>query len=59
MELYDINMTDVVNYYIGEFVQSTGCTKAEAKKLFLNALMYNVVINEVTDMMVYLKGEAK
>ena len=55
-ELTDLTMTQVVNYYTNRVSEKRNITKSLAKKLFQNALMYNIVINEVEDMMDFLMG---
>ena len=55
-ELTDLTMTQVVNYYTNRVSEKRNISKSLAKKLFLNALMYNIVINEVEDMMDFLMG---
>lgn len=54
-ELYNLTMTQIVEMFVNEYSETRHCKKAEAKKLFLNALTFNVVANEVTEMMDCLK----
>lgn len=55
-ELENLTMTQVVNYYANRVSKQRNISKSLAKKLFLNALMYNWVRNEIEDMIDSLMG---
>lgn len=58
MELYDFTATEIINYIVNKQVEEKGISKALAKKLVLNALSYNVVIEEIENQIDYLMEEA-
>ena len=58
MNLENYSMTDVLNYYIDYVMNECDIgieSKAEAKKLIINALTYNVVREAVVEQVVFLK----
>lgn len=55
--LNDWTMKEITDYYI-DYIMNTcelATSKAEAKKLFLNALAYNVVRESVVEQVEFLK----
>lgn len=46
-ELYDYTMKDVMDYHVERIATKKNVSKKLAKKLFINALLYNVVVEEV------------
>lgn len=53
-ELYDIQMGQATEYLVGEIAYQFDVTKKLAKKLLANALMYNVVREEVLEQVAFL-----
>ena len=54
--LKDLTMTQVVNFYADSISKDKDISKSLAKKLFLNALMYNLVYNEIEHQINFLMG---
>lgn len=59
VELYNIKVSDAINHLVDDVLadqeqQGVTLTKAQAKVLVLNALMYNVVSCEVCNQVRYL-----
>ena len=61
IKLEDYTMNDIINYYTDYLVNECGiaANKAEAKKLFLNAMSYNVVREAIVEQVMFLKKEAE
>ena len=59
MELYNITATQALEYIIDKQVEEKGISKALAKKLVLNALLYNVVIEAIEEQVDYLAEAAE
>lgn len=56
-DLYDLNTTDALGYAIEEVMnEHPELTKTQAKKLVLNALVYNCVVAEITGQVNFLLG---
>ena len=56
-ELYDLTATEVIGFLVDDVMaQHKGLTKKEARKLVLNALIYNVVTSEVYGQIDFLMG---
>lgn len=53
-ELDNVTWSEVSNYLIGEIAEDFEVSKSEAKKLLLNALSYNLVINEIKNQVAYI-----
>ena len=47
--LYDVTATEVIKDLADDLAKNKGINKALAKKLILNALIYNVVADAVTE----------
>lgn len=61
-DLYDISMKDAIDSLVEDVIKDQDfmgekVTKAKAKILVLNALMYNVVSNEVCNQVRFLCGQ--
>ena len=55
-KLEDFRMKEIMDYYIDLLIDNEyAATKTEARKLFLNALCYNVVSEAVVEQIIYLK----
>jgi len=55
LKLDDYTMTALVNHYVKHFLEKGLATsKSEAKKLFLNALAYNLVIEAIEDQVTFI-----
>jgi len=50
----EISLKDATDYLIDELMQEFKISKAKARKLLANALLYNVVINEIKDQADYI-----
>ena len=50
----EISLKDATDYLIDELIQEFKISKAKARKLLANALLYNVVINEIKDQADYI-----
>lgn len=55
-EIYDLNATTVIADLAGEVAEDLGITKTDAKIMVLNALLYNLVQEEVKSQCRYLLG---
>lgn len=56
-ELYDLTATEVINILVDDVMkQHNGLSKQMAKKLVLNALIYNCVAEEVYGQVDFLMG---
>lgn len=47
VQLEDFTLKQVTDYLISDIAESRGITKALARKLFINAITYNVVVEEI------------
>lgn len=56
-DLDNFTITEVMNYLIEKQVQEKGISKALAKKLIINALTYNVVVEAIEEQIDFLLGE--
>lgn len=54
MQLEDFTLKQVTDYLIGNIAESRGISKALAKKLFINAITYNVVVEEINGQIDFL-----
>lgn len=61
MKLENWTMTEILNYYADYLVNECeiAANKAEAKKLFLNAITYNVVREAIVEQVAFLKEECE
>ncbi len=55
-DLYDVTLTQAVEDIVKNIQERYGCTKAEAKLLLNNALLYNVVRDEIMGQIDFLVG---
>ena len=46
-ELEDFTLKQVTDYLIDKIAEERGITKALARKLFINAITYNVVVEDI------------
>ena len=53
-ELMDFTVKDITDYLINDIAEDYNITKALAKKLFINAISYNVVISSIKEQIDYL-----
>lgn len=53
-ELHDYTLTEAVNFIVEDIVEAKGISKALAKKLVINALLYNVVTDEIIGQVYWL-----
>lgn len=56
-ELYNLTASDVIAELADDIVEAHGVSKALARKLVLNALIYNCVQDEVYGQVAYLLGK--
>lgn len=56
--LYDYTLTEVADMTISDYAEEKGISKALARKLFINALIYNCVTEEIVGQMDFLREEA-
>lgn len=54
MKLEDFTMKQVTDYLIGRISENRDIPKTVARKLFINALLYNVVIAEIDSQIDFL-----
>lgn len=56
-----LSMTDVIKFTVGQLEQDHGVKipAGKAKDLFIEAVLRNVVVNEIADMMLFIADEAK
>mgnify|MGYP003295516500 CR=1 FL=1 len=52
--LYDVTATEVIKDLADDLARNQGISKALAKKLILNSLLYNVVAETVTEQAMWL-----
>lgn len=60
VQLENFTMTEIVDYYVDYIINNCelATSRAEEKKLFLNALAYNVVRESVVEQVAFLKEES-
>ena len=56
MELENFTLKQVTDYLIDNIAEQRGITKAMARKLFVNAISYNVVVEEINNQIDFLLG---
>ena len=56
MELYDFTLKQVTDYLINNIAQEKNISKTLARKLFINAITYNVVTEEINNQIDFLIG---
>ena len=57
--LEDYKVSDVINYLVEKQVQEKGISKALAKKLLINAITYNVVVEAIEEQIDFLLESAE
>ena len=57
IELENLKMSDVLNYLADKVTEDFEVNKSLAKKLVINALLYNVVIEEIENQIRFLIDE--
>ena len=53
-ELCDFTMKQVTDYLIANISENKGISKTLARKLFINAISYNVVVEEINNQIDFL-----
>lgn len=53
-QLEDFTLKQVSDYLIGNIAKERGITKTLARKLFINAITYNVVVEEINTQIDFL-----
>lgn len=56
-ELENFKMSEVLDYLVQKQVEEKGISKALAKKLVINALTYNVVVEAIEEQIDFLLEE--
>lgn len=56
-ELEDFTLKQVTDYLIENIAEDKGISKALARKLFINAITYNVVVEEIRGQIDFLMEE--
>ena len=56
-ELEDFTLKQVTDWLINDIAEEKGISKALARKLFINAIAYNVVIEEIKGQIDFLMEE--
>lgn len=56
-ELYNLTASEVIDYIADDVVKNKGVSKALARKLVKNALIYNCVTEIVYEQVMFLMGE--
>lgn len=55
-KLDDYTMSAIADYYVQRLIEKgLATTKSEAKKLFLNALSYNLVVEAIENQVAFIK----
>ena len=54
IQLEDFTLKQVTDYLIDNIAESRGITKTLARKLFINAITYNVVVEEINGQIDFL-----
>lgn len=57
IELEDFTLKQVTDYLIANIAEDKGISKALARKLFINAITYNVVVEEIRGQIDFLMEE--
>ena len=57
MKLEDFTLKQVTDYFINNIAENRGISKALARKLFINAISYNVVVEEINNQIDFLMEE--
>lgn len=57
MKLEDFTLKQVTDYLINNIAENRGISKALARKLFINAISYNVVVEEINNQIDFLMEE--
>ena len=57
MKLEDFTLKQVTDYLINNIAETRGISKALARKLFINAISYNVVVEEINNQIDFLVEE--
>ena len=57
MKLEDFTLKQVTDYLINNIAETRGISKALARKLFINAFSYNVVVEEINNQIDFLMEE--
>lgn len=57
IELEDFKLSDVSAYIINKIATEKGVSKTLARKLFINAISYNVVVAEIMEQVEFLMEE--
>ena len=57
MKLDDFTLKQVTDYLINNIAENRGISKALARKLFINAISYNVVVEEINNQIDFLMEE--
>ena len=56
-ELEDFTLAQMSDYLISGIIKQFGVTKSLAKKLFINAISYNIVAEEIYHQVAFLLDE--
>lgn len=56
-ELEDFTLKQVTDWLINNIAEEKGISKTLARKLFINAISYNVVVEEIKDQIDFLMEE--
>ena len=56
-ELEDFTLKQVTDYLINKIAEEREISKALARKLFINAISYNVVVEEINNQIDFLMEE--
>lgn len=56
-ELEDFTLKQVTDYLINKIAEERQISKALARKLFINAISYNVVVEEINNQIDFLMEE--
>lgn len=56
LKLDDYTMSDIADYYVQRLIEKgLAATKSEARKLFLNALSYNLVVEAIENQVAFIR----
>lgn len=56
-ELNDFTLKQVTDYLINKMAKEKGISKTLARKLFINAISYNVVVMDIEEQIDFLMGK--
>lgn len=56
-DLHDLTLRQVTDYLIDKIAEEKNVTKTMARKLFINAISYNIVIEEIENQIDFLMEE--